>query len=128
MTDWLSPEWFDEVRALGTDCPKRPDLSGIFQCELTGAPTGTVRCYAVLEDGRLQSGSPGRAPAADGALTASWDDGVALTTGSLDPNVAFMQGRLKVTGSMALMLALLSAAASEAYRDFSKRLAAVTDF
>jgi putative sterol carrier protein len=128
VTDWLSPEWFDEVRALGNDCPKRPDLSGTFQCELTGAPNGTVRCYAILEDGRLQSGSTGKASAADVALTTSWDDAVALTTGSLDPNVAFMQGRLKVTGSMTFMLALLSATVSEAYRDFSKRLAAATEF
>ena len=128
MTAWLSPEWFEEVRAVGTDCPVRPDLSGTIECELSDGPTGTVRCHAVLEEGRLQSGSTGKAAAADVALTASWDDGIALSSGSLDPNVAFMQGRLKVTGSMTLMLALLSATTSEGYRDYCKRVAAVTDF
>jgi putative sterol carrier protein len=128
VTAWLSAEWFDEVRALGTDCPSRPDLSGTIQCELSGGPEGTVRCYAVLEGGRLQSGSTGKAAAADATLTASWDDGVALTNGKLDPNVAFMRGRLKVGGSMALVLALLAATSSEDYRDFAKRLGAVTDF
>ena len=75
MTAWLSSEWFDEVQALGTDCPARPDLSGTIQFELTGDPTGPVRCYAVLEDGRLQSGSTGKAAGADVGLTASFDDG-----------------------------------------------------
>jgi putative sterol carrier protein len=128
VTAWLSSEWFDEAHALGTECPVRRELSGTIQCELSGGPTGTVRCYAVLENGRLQSGSIGKATAADVTLTASWEDGVALTNGTLDPNVAFMQGRLKVGGSMALVLALLAATSSEEYRDFGKRLAAVTDF
>ncbi len=128
MTAWLSSEWFDEVRALGTDCPARPDLSGTIQCELNGGPEGTVRCHVVLEDGRLQSGATGKVSTADVGLTASWQDAVAMTSGELDPNVAFMQGRLKVTGSMTVLLALLSATASDGYPDFAKRLAAVTDF
>ena len=128
MTEWLSSEWFDEARALGADCPERPDLSGTIQCELNGGPAGTVRCYAVLEDGRLLSGSTGKPAEADVALTASWEDGIAMTSGTLDPNVAFMQGRLKVSGSMTLVLALLAATASGGYRDFCKRLAAVSDF
>ncbi len=128
MTTWLSAEWFDEVRQLGAACPEREDLSGTIQCELTGGPARAVRFYAVLENGRLQSGAEGRAAASDVGLTASWDDGVALTTGTLDPNVAFMQGRLKVTGSMALVLELLSAASSPGYLDLCERLAALTEF
>jgi putative sterol carrier protein len=125
---WLSAEWFEQVRTLGAHCPERPALSGTIQFELTGGPAGTVRCYAVLEDGRLQSGSTGKATKPDVGLTLSWDDGVAVTSGSLDPNVAFMQGRLKVSGSMALVLAVLSATGSSGYRELSERLAATTDF
>jgi hypothetical protein len=128
VTPWLSAEWFDEVRALGADCPERPELAGTVQCEVTGGPAGAVRCYAVLEKGRLQRGSTGKVAAPDIGLTVSWDDGIALTTGTLDPNVAFMQGRLKVGGSMALVLALLSVTGSAGYRQLCERLAAVTEF
>jgi putative sterol carrier protein len=128
VTAWLSTEWFDEVRALGAECPDRPALSGTVQCELTGGPEGAVRCYAVFEKGRLQSGSTGKATDPDVGLTLSWDDGVAITSGGLDPNVAFMQGRLKVSGSMSLVLELLSAAGPCGSRELLPHVAAITDF
>ena len=45
-------------------------------------------------------------------LTMAWDDAVAMQRGGLDPSVAFMQGRMKVAGSMGVMLALLPVTAT----------------
>ena len=39
-----------------------------------------------------------------------------MCRGDLDPNVAFMQGRLKVAGSMGVMISLLTATNTPEYR------------
>ena len=128
MTAWLTPEWFDEACRLGADCPERPGLSGTVECELTGGPQRSVPCHFVVESGHPANAAAGRAEAPDLSLTVSWEDGAALVTGALDPSVAFMQGRLKVGGSMDLWLGLLPVTSSEPYREFCRRLAAVTEF
>ena len=37
---------------------------------------------------------------ADATVTMAWDDFIALSEGKLDPMMAFMQGKLKITGDM----------------------------
>lgn len=37
---------------------------------------------------------------ADATVTMAWDDFMALSEGKLDPMMAFMQGKLKITGDM----------------------------
>ena len=64
----------------------------------------------------------------DVTLTFSWDDARSVLTGELDPNVAFMQGRMKVAGSMGVMMALLPATNTDEYGDLRRRIAAVTEF
>ncbi len=102
------------------------DLSARLQCEISGGPEGSFSCYWVFEGGRVVDSSPGVIDAPDVTLTLTWDDALALHRGDVDPNVAFMRGRMKVAGSMAVMIALLPAAATEAYRDLRQRVAAVT--
>ncbi len=101
-------EWFDETRALAAELLGPPGLSARIQFEITGGPDGDVSYHCVLEDGRLRSSARGRIADPDVTLTIGWDDAVAIAAGELDPNVAFMQGRMKVAGSMAVMLALLA--------------------
>jgi putative sterol carrier protein len=127
VTAWLTVEWFDETRALAADQPERPGLTGRVQVELTGGPDGDVECYGVLVDGRLAESAPGRIDHPDVTVALPWADGAAVATGSLDPNVAFMQGRMKVAGSMGLVMDLLAVTATPEYRDLRARWAAVTD-
>jgi putative sterol carrier protein len=51
-----------------------------------------------------------------------------MEQGDLDPNVAFMQGRMKVAGSMGVMMALLPATRTPEYRDLRRRIAEITEF
>jgi hypothetical protein len=60
------------------------------------------------------------------SLTVPWDDAVAIQRGDLDPNVAFMQGRLKVSGSMGVMTELLSRARTPECRERRQRMADVS--
>ncbi len=61
-------------------------------------------------------------------VTLSWSDAAAIQSGTLDPSVAFMQGRMKVTGSMAVLLVLLPVARAPEAQDLRRRVAALTDF
>ncbi len=128
MTAWLSDDWFDRVRALASGLPARPGLSGRVQQHVTGGPDGDLACYWVLEDGRLTSAATGTVDAPDLTLSLSWSDAAAVQSGTLDPSVAFMQGRMKVAGSMALVLELLPAAREPDHLEFHRRVAELTDF
>ena len=78
--------------------------------ELTGGPDGELVSSWRLVDGRLVGAEAGTdavaAAEAQLVLTLSHQDAAELLAGG-DANVAYMQGRLKVAGSMALALALL---------------------
>jgi putative sterol carrier protein len=126
VSTWLSAEWFDETRSLWSELPLGSDVSARLQCEITGGPDGSLSCYWVVEAGRVVDSAPGVFGAPDVTLTLTWDDALALHRCDLDPNVAFMRGRMKVAGSMAAMIALLPATATAAYRDVRQRVAATT--
>jgi predicted lipid carrier protein YhbT len=128
VSRWLSEEWFDQTRALAAEQPVRPGLSARMQYEVTGGPEGDVHYFWVLEDGRLKKSALGRIDDPDVTLTAGWADAVAIQTGELDPNVAFMQGKMKVAGSMALMMELLPVTNTPEYLVLRRRIAELTDF
>jgi len=127
VTKWLSTEWFDRALNEASGLPERPGVSGRVQQHITGGPEGDVSCYWVLEDGHLTSAAVGTADPADLTLTMSWDDAAAVQSGSLDPSVAFMQGRMKVAGSMEMALALLPITASPECQDLRRRIGQFTD-
>lgn len=128
VTKWLSAEWFDQTRALAADQPVHPGLSARIQYEINGGPDGDVSYYWILEDGRLQSSAAGTIDAPDVTLTMPWADAVAMQRGDLDPNVAFMQGRMKVAGSMGVMMALLPVTNTPEYQDLRRKIAELTEF
>jgi len=128
VSRWLSEGWFAERLARADDRPVRPGVDGRLQLEVTGGPDGDVSAYWELADGRPVGGGPGRTDAPDVTLTATWSDAVAMERGELDPNVAFMQGRLKVAGSMGLVLELLPLARTPEDRERRRRAAALTEF
>ena len=56
----------------------------------------------------------------DVTLTTVWGDAVAMQRGDLDPNVAFMQGRMKVAGSMGVMMGCLPLTSTPEYQDLRR--------
>ncbi len=128
MSKWLSPEWFDETRAMATDQPDRPGATARMQYEVTGGPEGDVKYYWVLEDGHLRESALGVLADAEVTLTTQWADAMAIQKGELDANAAFMQGKVKVAGNMGKVLALLPITNAAEYRDLERRILAITEF
>jgi predicted lipid carrier protein YhbT len=128
MSKWLSPEWFDETRAMGADQPDRPGASARMQYEVTGGPDGDVKYYWVLEDGHLRESALGVLADAEVTLTTVWSDAEAIQKGELDANAAFMQGKVKVAGNMGKVLALLPITNASEYRDLQRRITEITEF
>lgn len=128
MTKWLSAEWFDQTRAMAADQPEHPGLSARIQYEITGGPEGDVSYFWILEDGRLVASATGTVDDPEVTLTLVWDDATAMQRGELDPNVAFMQGRMKVAGSMGIIMRLLPITNTPEYQDLRRRIADVTEF
>jgi hypothetical protein len=100
MARYLSPPWFEQVRAarepLGDDPDVRPDL--VLRQVVTGGPDGEVR-YQVEVRGdraRLVEGVTGDA---DMTFTSDYPTAVAIARGELSTQAGLLQGRIRVSGS-----------------------------
>jgi putative sterol carrier protein len=127
-TKYLSQEWLDELREAAVSQPERPGASARIQYAVTGGPDGDVRYYWILEDGKLLESALGTVDDADITLTLTYDDSVKVQQGELDANAAFMQGRMKVAGSMAKLMQLLPLTNSPEYKDLQAQVAKATAF
>jgi putative sterol carrier protein len=128
MPKWLTQEWLDEERRLAESQPERPGASSRMQYVITGTPEGDVRYYWILENGKLLDSKLGDLSDSEVTLTTNYDDAMKVQQGELDANAAFMQGRIKVTGNMAKLMALLPITNSPEYKQFQEELRAVTEY
>jgi alkyl sulfatase BDS1-like metallo-beta-lactamase superfamily hydrolase len=128
MSQYLSQEWLDETRKLAETQPVRPGATARIQYVTTGAPEGDIKYYWVLEDGKILDSQLGEIDDSDFTLTMTYDDAVKVQKGELDPNAAFMQGRMKVSGNMAKLMSLLPLTNSPEYRALQEEIRGITEF
>jgi predicted lipid carrier protein YhbT len=128
MAKWLTQEWLDETRRMAETQPERLGASARMQYVVTGGPEGDIEYYWVLENGRLTDSRMGRLDDAAVTLTTGYDDAVRIQKGELDPNTAFMQGKVKVTGNMATVMTLLPITNAPEYKRLQEEIAAITEF
>ncbi|MGA3351940.1 MAG: SCP2 sterol-binding domain-containing protein [Acidimicrobiales bacterium] len=128
MAKWLTQEWLDEGKKLAEGQPERPGASAGLQYVITGGPEGDIRYYWVLENGKLLESKLGELDDAEVTLTQNYEDAIRIQKGELDANAAFMQGRVKVTGNMAKLLALLPITNSAEYKQLQVEILAITEF
>ena len=78
-------------------------LSGVYQFDISG--DGGGRWHADIDDGTLAV-VKGAADAPTITITASDEDWLSIVNGRLNPQMAFMTGKLKVKGDMGLAMRL----------------------
>jgi alkyl sulfatase BDS1-like metallo-beta-lactamase superfamily hydrolase len=117
---FLGTEWLALARELFGNVAPCPGATARVQRVVTGAPDGDVVFTLAFEDGRLVDAAladgSGPDPDAELTITTTYADTLALASGELDLNVAVMQGRAKVAGSMSALLALLPVTRSRDFR------------
>ena len=128
MPQYLTQEWLDAGRELAQEFPERPGATARLQYQVTGTPNGDVHYYWVVENGKLLENTLGDDPDAEITLSMSYDDAVKMQRGELDPNAAFMQGRMKVSGNMAKLMSLLPLTNSPEYRALQEQIREITEY
>lgn len=97
---------FEQMKAKAeSNSAKLSTLNAPYQFNLTGEDGGTF--HAVFESGTMDIG-PGPAAAPGCTVTMSAGDFADLVAGKLNPTMAFMSGKLKISGDMGLAMKLQS--------------------
>ena len=99
-----------------------------MQYIVTGTPDGDVHYYWVLENGKLLDSQMGDLADADFSMSMTYDDALKIQHQELDPNAAFMQGRIKVAGNMGKLMSLMPLTQSPEYKAIADKVNAETEY
>ena len=105
MLKFLSPQWAEALVASLNDSTDGATLQGVsfkLQQVVKGAD-GDVTYWIALDGGSF-TGGIGPLDGADVTITQDYATAVELARGELNAQAAFMQGKLKVTGNMGMLL------------------------
>jgi len=104
---FLSPEWFDDVNAAAASddvsAAVTPGLRLVVQQIVTDGPDGEVRYAVRIEDGKVAV-VPGDAGDPDVTVTEDHATATSVARGDLAAPVAFMTGRIRVSGDTRALL------------------------
>ena len=128
MAKYLTQEWLDLFKELAQEFPERPGASAVMQYVITGAPDGDVKYVQKIENGKMTESQLGADDDAEFTLSMGYDDAVKVQKGELDANAAFMQGKLKVTGNLGKLMALMPLTQSAEYKAIQAKLTEQTEF
>lgn len=128
MAKYLSQEWLDLQREQSAEFPERPGATARMQYLVTGTPDGDISYYSVIENGKMLENQLGTDDDAEFTITTSYEDAMSIAKGELDANAAFMQGKVKVTGNMGKLMALMPLTQSPEYKAISEKVRDRTEF
>ncbi|MEO7836661.1 MAG: SCP2 sterol-binding domain-containing protein [Acidimicrobiales bacterium] len=128
MPKFLSQEWHEATLKMAESQPHRPDASARMQYVVLGGPEGDIRYYWLLEEGKLLEAQLGDMEEPEITLTQTYEDAASIQKGELDATAAFMQGRVKVAGNMAKLMALLPLTNSPEYKQLQDEIRQITEY
>ena len=129
MVRHLSEDWVALHAKVGATLPERPGASARLQHVVTGAPEGEVAWSVALVDGRVADAVLGRDDtAADCSFLITHPDAVLIARGELDLHAGFMQGRVKMSGDMGRLMAVLPCTQSDEFKAALAEVASSTEF
>jgi putative sterol carrier protein len=107
MARYLSLDWIDDLRAEVATSPGLAEAAagqtiGVTQV-VTEGPEGDVVYHLQVTDGQTTFGA-GPADPEDVRLEQTWDTAVAVATGTLNAQEAFIRGGIKVHGDTQALL------------------------
>ena len=109
---FLSDEWVHEVaRRVGADDRFREAVVGLTATlqQVVTRPEGEVRYWIRITDGAIEVGPGEPAGGSDVTVSQDYATAVLMAKGELNPVAAFMTGRLRVDGSMGILMKLQGA-------------------
>jgi putative sterol carrier protein len=111
MVKYLSDEWLEQAAAALESADVPDDAEMVIQYEVSGGGNGKVRYVLVVRDGAATI-VPGKQADAPVTFTLDYDTAVAVVTGEVSAQVAFMQGRMKLAGDVRVLIDGAAALAS----------------
>jgi hypothetical protein len=98
---YLSPEWISVVAAKVAASQQLEALAAIHSVALTqvvtNTPTGDITYHLAVRDGIATFGA-GPAPHEDVRFTESWETAIAVSTGTMNAQEAFINGAIRFSG------------------------------
>ncbi len=128
MAKYLSQEWHDKAKELAQTFPERAGATARMAYVVSGSPDGEIVYHQIIENGKVLEQGVGMCENPEITMTVTWDDSVKVQKGELDANAAFMQGRMKVAGNMAKLMALMPLTMSPEYKSIQEALREHTDY
>lgn len=105
---YLSLDWLDALTAAVAADDDLQQLAGTHAIGVTqvvtGGPEGDVTYHLQVGDGRATFGA-GAAHPEDVRMQQTWDTAVAVATGELNAQKAFIEGRILLTGDQQRLMA-----------------------
>jgi putative sterol carrier protein len=108
---FLSQEWTAELQQRLNENGAFRDAAATAQATIQNvinAADGPKRYWMRIEAGTVEMG-PGDAESADATIEQDYDTAVALAKSELNPVTAFMTGKIRINGSMMLLMQLQGA-------------------
>ena len=113
MAEFLSDEWIAAMNsaASGSDSLRRATAKVRLTIQQVVKQGQDERCYLVRVDHGKVTVESGRDPAADLTITEDAETAAAVARGEMTPQIAFMLGRIRVSGDMPALMATYEALA-----------------
>ena len=108
MSKFLTSQWMSDLtEALNahegfTQAIASTDL--VLQFEVTDAPDGTESVYHITVGEGAASVTPGASESPDATIANDYETAAAISKGEMQTQMAFMTGKLKVSGNMAKLM------------------------